>query len=577
MPPVRDVVLEDATGAGALYQRTLVRSRLLTLRLVSRQRHANLAAIRLALIQALNPDLADDETPAYVRYTGSEATLALAVVYHDGLTGADPVGEALELRFMCYDPIWMATSLTEATTLAHIEAKSTSYGRVFWRSAAGVWEILVGLSSGSVKVLAFGPDGVLYAGGAFTSPAYIAAWDADSEAWAQVGGSNLPNYDVSAITFDAGGTVYIGGLFASQVKQLASGASAWVALTLDATGYSDVRALAVGDDGKLYAGGYFTATAAVTTHVAVIDPTAGSPTWAALGSGMNHYVYALVCGSDGKIYAGGAFTSPGTYVAVWDPYADTPAWSAVGDGLDGQVNALALLPDGRILAGGTFTGAFAVWDGSVWRTVGDDLDYSPGGLSPQVAGVAVRGDGLVFACGLFDYEGTLPLPNSLAQWNGYAWFPLDIDPPGAITIVSEIAVSGDGALAFGHAGGTDWDVAGLTTVVNHGTASAYPYITITGPGRIHELTNWTTGESVYFNLALVANEVLTIDLRPGVKSVRSSFRGNVIGKVLPGSKLASFRLLPGTNVLGLFVREGDGNTAATIAWYERHWSLDGAG
>ncbi len=577
MPPLKDIALEQATAAGDLYQRTLVETRVLTLRLVSRQRHANLPAIRLALLQALNPDLTDDETPAYVRYAGSSATLQLAVVYRDGLEGPDPVGEALELRFRCYDPIWMATALTAAATLAHIEAKTTTYGRIFERAAAGGgWSVLPGLSSGSVNVLAYGLDGTLYAGGAFTTPAYIAYWDTGDEEWKQLGSSNLPNYNVYAIAFGADGSVYVGGYFTGQVKRLRPGATAWETLALDA-GYSDVRALVMGDDGKLYAGGYFTATADVTTHVAVIDPDAGSPSWSALGGGTNHYVHALARGADGKIYAGGNFTSPGAYLAVWNPYAAAPAWAQVGDGVDGTVSALVTLSDGRVLAGGSFTGLVTVWNGVLLASVGDDLAYSVAPASVQVSDLAVRDDGQVFACGLFDRIDDLPLPNCFGQWNGYAWFPLDVDPPGTLSVVSAIVLDADGTLAFAHAGGTSWDAAGLTTLTNSGTASAYPLITITGPGRVHELTNWTTGQSVYFDLALVAGEVLTLDLRPGVKSVRSSFRGNVIGTVLPGSKLASFRLLPGTNVLGLFVREGDSNTAATIAWYERHWSLDGAG
>jgi hypothetical protein len=56
--------------------------------------------------------------------------------------------------------------------------------------------------------------------------------------------------------------------------------------------------------------------------------------------------------------------------------------------------------------------------------------------------------------------------------------------------------------------------------------------------------------------------------------VTSSFRGNLLRAVVPGSTLATWRLLPGDNVVSLFV--DDASASATLAWQERHWSFEGA-
>jgi hypothetical protein len=167
------------------------------------------------------------------------------------------------------------------------------------------------------------------------------------------------------------------------------------------------------------------------------------------------------------------------------------------------------------------------------------------------------------------------MPDKMARWNGYAWFPLDVNiqqtPDPDITAV---AVAPDQSLLVGYGVQASAISAAVTTVTNQGTAAAYPVLTVTGPGSITQLVNWTAGEALYFNLELLDGEVLTVDLRPQYKTVTSSFHGNLLGKVVPGSTLATWRLLPGANRVSLLV--DDAGASATLTWYERHWSLDGA-
>ena len=119
--------------------------------------------------------------------------------------------------------------------------------------------------------------------------------------------------------------------------------------------------------------------------------------------------------------------------------------------------------------------------------------------------------------------------------------------------------------------------AGLTTLTNNGTANAYPVFRLTGPGTVYSLRNYTTGDALYFNLTLQAGEVAYLDLTPGAIRFWSNARSNLLGTILPGSNLATFRLVPGANSVGLFVAgTTDANTAAWAYWRKAHHSIDGA-
>jgi hypothetical protein len=129
-----------------------------------------------------------------------------------------------------------------------------------------------------VSALALGPDGLLYAGGDFTtaggvSANAIARWDGSQ--WQPLG---------SGMT----------------------GIDPWI------------FALAIGPDGSLYAGGYFTTAGGVAANrIALWD----GARWYPLGSGMNGGVYALTLGQDGSLFAGGWFSTaggkPSSRIARW--------------------------------------------------------------------------------------------------------------------------------------------------------------------------------------------------------------------------------------------------------------------
>src|ERR1019366_1654117 len=107
--------------------------------------------------------------------------------------------------------------------------------------------------------------------------------------------------------------------------------------------------------------------------------------WSALGSGMDHTVYALAMnGTD--LYAGGQFNWAGAvsanYVAKWDGSAWSPLGSGLGasDGSPRCVYALAVSGT-NLYVGGEFTTAggvtannIAKWDGNAWSALGSGVN-----------------------------------------------------------------------------------------------------------------------------------------------------------------------------------------------------------
>jgi trimeric autotransporter adhesin len=186
-----------------------------------------------------------------------------------------------------------------------------------------------------------------------------------------------------------------------------------------------VRALVVGADGTLYAGGFFNAGGGIST-IAKWD---GS-TWSALGNGLSAAhgfgeVRALAAWKDG-IYAGGAFNNAGGVSTVGIARWDGAAWAEVGGGMDNSVLALVAHPD-HLYAGGYFTTAGGVaarrvarWNGSAWSALGDGL----GAVATEfVHALAVEGDRL-YAGGSFVTLGEGASANNLASWESVTWSAL---------------------------------------------------------------------------------------------------------------------------------------------------------
>jgi hypothetical protein len=181
--------------------------------------------------------------------------------------------------------------------------------------------------------------------------------------------------------FDDGGgpELYAGGYFftaggvaASQIAKWDG--SSWTALGSGiGGGFSEVRALAVFDDGggpELRVGGTFsTAGGVVVNRIAKWDGSS----WAAHGSGMNGSVVALTVLDDGNglsaLYAGGDFTSAidsgDSFLAKWGcPVTSSgTAYCTAGTTTNGCVPAISGTGDASASAGSGFTISIAEVEG----------------------------------------------------------------------------------------------------------------------------------------------------------------------------------------------------------------------
>jgi hypothetical protein len=587
MPPVDTIVTQYSYSDGGRYERSLARPRPVSLTAtLDALSQPQLHQRRKDLIDFLKPDLVSQPQSFPLRYsadgTGQDA-VNLLVAYDAGLDGGAQEGFSLPvpLRLLAADPFWYSdyqggAALTTSQSLG-------SNNAIIQRSAAGVWaNMSTGITGGTASVVCMAYDrnnNYLYIGGNFTTAGGFAC-------------SNITRYDAAAGTFNAlgsglgaectalaigpDGSIYAGGQFTTAGGGAANYIARWNGSTWSALGSglnAGCDALAIGPDGTLYAGGTFsTAGGGAASSIASWN---GS-TWSALSTGLVGSASDLAVAPDGSIYVTGSFTSAGgvsaSNIAKWNG----SAFSALGAGLSAQGLSIAVAPDGAVYVGGAFLTAGGItvnrvarWNGVAWSALA-------GGANNQVTILYAAPDGSIYAGGSFTSIGSNSPPARAAVWNGSTWVGVDCEVPSAPSPnIAALAVSSSGALFMGYRATGTATTAGSTTVTNTGTAATYPTIRFiaTAAARIYSVINWTTGQEIYFDdLTIQAGEIITINLSPRIKSVTSSWRGNILNVVMPGSNLTTFWLLSGSNSIGVFA--GSGVTAAAY-WPIRHWSVDG--
>ncbi|MBN1956370.1 MAG: PQQ-binding-like beta-propeller repeat protein [Anaerolineae bacterium] len=300
-----------------------------------------------------------------------------------------------------------------------------------------------------IHALAFGADGLLYGGSAYKQGRFF-SYDPDSGTLTDMGRAAWGVNSVEAMTTDGSGNIYGAGeqLFFYQIPPSyhppGTAVSADVipgVLDLGTTPLdSDLYALTVGLDGRVYAGGGYGG------HLYAYDPANG--TISDLGLVFtDHYVESLTTGQNGRIYVGTySWLGSAGRLFSYDPL--TGQFTNLGvptTWTEDAVSALATGPDGMIYGG----------------TQGDSMDisgrffsYDPitGTISQKgrvndaeefVAGIAAGSDGKVYIA---------------TGWNGYllAYDPVaDVWPPAVVWsnpvdgAVLSVAAGGDGRVYFG--------------------------------------------------------------------------------------------------------------------------------
>ena len=569
LPPIENLSQEIYGMPGALYKGTVVKPRLLTITATAHGlTPAALMDIKARMQGALRWDRSDRGDPSIYRFTMNGVSRDLYVRYDSSVErrlGRPGHVAVVALRMIAFDPLWYDPN-TEEQVLDFSDSLAVTRTA---RRINGLWSNMNGGLDNTPYDAIYHSNGYVYAVGAFHNaggvPAlHIARYDPVANTWAALG-AGLDDVGL-ALREGPDGRIYIAGWF----HNAGGGAANHVVVYDPVTGVfsalgvgvdDSATCVTVGADGQIYFGGAFhNAGGAGAAHVAAWNP--GTVAWSALGAGTDASVEALVRGFDGRIYAGGTFLNAGgagaVRMAVWYPVAAT--WAPLGSGVDNSVWYLAMAADGTLYAGGSFHVAggnaamhIARWNGSTWSPLTSGTDN-------VVYDLVVSPDGILYVGGIFTSAGGVSVYDRMACWNGFAWFGVDGDLPGAAQAEAFVFIGGDEhdmVIAFSTAGtGT---VSGAVTATNHGSAPAYPIIRVYNQGTLQSIQNETADYRINFNLYINDGEIVTIDLSAGEKSVGSNWRPNLLGYVLPNSDLATFvlesdpRATGGANIISAFM------------------------
>lgn len=220
-------------------------------------------------------------------------------------------------------------------------------------------------------------------------------------------------------------------------------------------GVIGTQVIAVGLDGKVYAGGDWTSMGGVanTGHIAYWDPI--TSTWNAMGTGLTGgNAYTIAIAPNGDVYVGGDFTAAGgvantTRIAKWNG----SAWSSVtgASTANGTVNSIAFDSTGNLYIGGDFTNIGGTAANRIAKLVLPSTFTAMGtGAGAPVIKVIVGPNGDVFAGGSFTSMGGVASTGRIARWSttALAWRALSSGlPTGGGEVVNGLAF-GPNALLY---------------------------------------------------------------------------------------------------------------------------------
>lgn len=592
---VSNITLPNAYAGGSQYQRTIQSE--YTFDVVGSfmaDSPLELMQQRRALEAALRPNAGIIQQPLLLKAQVTDdcgvavgEPLAIECLYAGGLQGNrdNYYQEQAVLTFTVFLPFLGRLDGSAGSALVHEEALTTAYNAA---NINGDWQQLsTGFDAQVMAMVVDEQRGRVYYGGVFNTAGGVTVnkvcyWDIATQTFVAMDGG-VGGFNVEALAIDAAGNVWVGGFFttvgsgAAAAKSLArwnATSGTWTAFNISTTTFGVIADIELDDEGNVYVAGTFTNWDgnANSDHIVMYDGSAWSPLGTGIQLGAGTGVGALLW-SNGYLYTGGDFATAGGVantlrMARWNG----SVWLPLITGADGTVLAFAAMPDGTILIGGSFTAfgplsvaSIGYWNGTSLFPLGD-------GTNNAVYEIHSLPDGTALLSGIFTSAGDLVTADRIAIWTGSTFLPLDIDLPGTPIVYAAVSLRDDIYLGFTTTGSST--IGGLTTITNPGSADAYPKILITGPGRLDKLKSYTTGDLLAFNLTLLAGETAVLDLTPNNIRFYSNFRPNLLGTILPGSTLATFRLAPGENALRFYITGDDANTIATLQYQPSYYSLD---
>lgn len=607
MPPLENSYQSYAIIDGAQYQRTRagVRSFTLSAQPLSGTSWQDLHTQRRALINAFKIDATTPQQPTRFWYIGAGGTVQIDAVLDAGLEmgQADGFSESLGMRFLAFDPYWKTTTQDGTALAPRTALGSTNF--IAWRDALGRWGT-IGVNGTTIQASGFTPyintilpidnQTVLF-GGVFgtvggTIAAGIGKLDKFSGLGTLTGGTlnqagGASGVEVRTLTSGAAGTVLMGGNWGTIGGTVYKHIGFW-----NQTAFGTLTGGTVGlfvneiiyAAGTAIFGGQFSDAGGTTAwNIAMhVNGAFGTLTGGTVNAGN---VSALARGLDGRIFLGGGFTGIGGTNAAGFGYWKNGAYGTFGSTTGaGYIYDIAVAPNGVAyfagLIGSVAPPAFAAngifqFNGAGLTPVGSGLTYSSGAASEIHAALYDR-DGFLWLGGRFNQSGGVLFTDPIARYTGYSFLPADIAFSGNGTINAIVQDLGGTIWVGGGFVGTA-QAASVAQLVNSGLAQVYPTIRMknigaSGTARVWQLVNTTTGDGVYFNLSLQPQEEAILNLQPGTRSFTSNYQGNIFGAILPGSNLATLRLLPGTNYMSFY--SDSGSVQTSIYWTPRSWSAD---
>lgn len=321
-----------------------------------------------------------------------------------------------------------------------------------------------------VQILALGidPDGSLLAAGTagetsvpFTAKVGVATPGVIDPTW-----NPSPDAPVRAIGVSAGDVVYLGGEFARLGTAVRHGLAGVAGDGSAVEGLTDtflpgvVDAIAVQSDGRAVVGGNFTYTAVGKSWSNILRLQPDGSVDADWNPNADGPVRALAIGPEGSVYAGGKFTTIGglprhcvAKLSGTQSGAADPTWDlSLGFNLEGEcVTAMARGVRDELFIGGNYFNV-GLRKVSAYGTGAIDPDWIP--LLPRsVSAIAVDADGAVFVAGDFFFF-VLPADQYLVKLDplgvgtpDLAWRPAPDGPVTAIAIDRDSNVFASGSFS----------------------------------------------------------------------------------------------------------------------------------
>ncbi|WP_410221398.1 T9SS type A sorting domain-containing protein [Pedobacter sp.] len=283
-------------------------------------------------------------------------------------------------------------------------------------------------TNGTVNTIALQYDAKILAGGGFTSYNGTASnriVRLNPDGTLDMGFNPGTGFDntVNSIALQPDGKIIAGGGFTTY-----NGTAVKRIVRLNADGSMDtgfntgtgfdntVNSIVLQPDGKVIVAGYFTSyNGTATNRIARLNTDGSLDTAFDPGAGFNDDVQTLILQPDGKILAGGSFTAFGgtvrKFIARLNGDASLDVAFDPGNGFNNTVCSINQQPDGKMVVGGFFTTFKSTPRNSIARLNTDgtlDTSFDPGtGFNNQVQSIALQPDGKIIAGGGFTlYNGS---------------------------------------------------------------------------------------------------------------------------------------------------------------------------